>query len=152
MLLIAMMNEILDSFTSKWMLQPVRRCCKGSQLGRVAPAFICFSLLHGGSMKDKIKYIIPAGTAIRPSQVGYYNFWYPHMDLEFESYESFVVEPMSWTGSDEWAAVMVSADKAITYKSPIKVLWVKKQIIKDIEGMFYLRKGLEGKEETTNER
>ena len=47
--------------------------------------------------------------------------------------------------------VMVSADKAITYKSPIKVLWVKKQIIKDIEGMFYLRKGLEGKEETTND-
>ena len=30
MFLIAMMNEILDAFTSKWMLQPVRRCCKGS--------------------------------------------------------------------------------------------------------------------------
>lgn len=30
MFLIAMMNEVVDSFTSKWMLQPVRRCCKGS--------------------------------------------------------------------------------------------------------------------------
>lgn len=30
MFLIAMMNEILDTFTMKWMLQPVRRCCKGS--------------------------------------------------------------------------------------------------------------------------
>lgn len=30
MFLTTLMNEILDVFTSKWMLQPVRRCCKGS--------------------------------------------------------------------------------------------------------------------------
>ncbi len=33
-----MMNDFLDVMTGKWMLQPVRRCCKGSILGRVAPA------------------------------------------------------------------------------------------------------------------
>ena len=27
-----------NHWTSKWRLQPVRRCCKGSQPGRVAPA------------------------------------------------------------------------------------------------------------------
>ena len=27
---LAMMNEMLDAMTAKWMLQPVRRCCKGS--------------------------------------------------------------------------------------------------------------------------
>ncbi len=30
MFLIAMMSEMLDAMTFKWMLQPVRRCCKGS--------------------------------------------------------------------------------------------------------------------------
>ena len=30
MFLTAMMNEIIDAMTMKWMLQPVRRCCKGS--------------------------------------------------------------------------------------------------------------------------
>ena len=29
-LLVKMMNEMLDVMTGKWMLQPVRRCCKGS--------------------------------------------------------------------------------------------------------------------------
>ncbi len=30
MSLIAMMNDIADALLGKWMLQPVRRCCKGS--------------------------------------------------------------------------------------------------------------------------
>lgn len=29
-LLAKMMSEMLDAMTGKWMLQPVRRCCKGS--------------------------------------------------------------------------------------------------------------------------
>lgn len=120
---------------------------RGLSSGGQRPFLFVSLCLDGGSMKDKITYIIPAGVAIRPSQVGYYNFWYPHMELEFQSVESFVAQPMLWTGSDEWDAVLVSADEANIYKSPIKVLWVKKQVIKDIEGMFYLRKSLEGKEE-----
>ena len=91
-------------------------------------------------MTEKIKYVIPAGSKIRPSQIGYYNFWYPHESDEYEAVASFSVEPMLWRGSDEWQAVMVSAVEANTYKSPIKVLWVKKQIIKDIEGRFYLKR------------
>ena len=31
-------NEFLDAMTGRWMLQPVRRCCKGSIPRRVAPA------------------------------------------------------------------------------------------------------------------
>lgn len=30
MSLVKMMSEMLDAMTGKWMLQPVRRCCKGS--------------------------------------------------------------------------------------------------------------------------
>jgi len=26
----SMMSDFLDAMTAKWMLQPVRRCCKGS--------------------------------------------------------------------------------------------------------------------------
>jgi hypothetical protein len=29
-LIAKMMNEMVDVMTGKWMLQPVRRCCKGS--------------------------------------------------------------------------------------------------------------------------
>ncbi len=32
------MFSFMDFFVTKWALQPVRRCCKGSKLGRVAPA------------------------------------------------------------------------------------------------------------------
>lgn len=99
-------------------------------------------------MNDKITYVIPAGSKIRPSQIGYYNFWYPHMDDEYEAVESFVGKPLGWTGSDEWDAVLVTADEANTYKSPIKVLWVKKEIIKHIKGMFYLRRDLKNEEES----
>jgi hypothetical protein len=28
----------MDNWISKWMLQPVRRCCKGSKPAQVAPA------------------------------------------------------------------------------------------------------------------
>jgi len=28
--LMNMMNEMMDAVLGKWMLQPVRRCCKGS--------------------------------------------------------------------------------------------------------------------------
>ncbi len=50
---------------------------------------------------------------------------------------------MRWSGSDEWEAVLVNVSEAEIYKSPIKVVWVEKQIIKDIEGKFYLKKRLE---------
>tara|TARA_A200000159_G_scaffold162829_2_gene187569 strand:- start:3941 stop:4228 length:288 start_codon:yes stop_codon:yes gene_type:complete len=91
-------------------------------------------------MKEKIKYVIPAGSKVRPSQTGYYNFWYPHENDEYEAVESFCVEPISWRGSEEWQAVVVNAMEANVYKSPIKVVWVKRQIIKDIEGRFYLNR------------
>ncbi len=29
-LIVQMMNDLADAMTGKWMLQPVRRCCKGS--------------------------------------------------------------------------------------------------------------------------
>ncbi len=94
-------------------------------------------------MNDKIKYIIPAGAKIRPSESGHYNFWYPHSEQEYEAIESFFGEPMRWSGSEEWEAVLVNVSEAEIYKSPIKVVWVEKQIIKDIEGKFYLKKRLE---------
>ena len=103
-------------------------------------------------MEEKVKYVIPAGSEVRPSQIGYYNFWYPHMEDEYEAVESFVAFPLGWTGSNEWDAVLVTAEQANTYKSPIKVVWVKKEIIKDIKKMFYLRKSLEEKEGKKYER
>jgi hypothetical protein len=30
LLIVKMMSEMADVMTGKWMLQPVRRCCKGS--------------------------------------------------------------------------------------------------------------------------
>ena len=103
-------------------------------------------------MNDDITYLIPAGSKVKPSQVGYYNFWYPHTEYEYEAFHSFVGQPLYWTGSDEWDAVLVNIEEAKAYKSPIKVVWVKKEIIKDIKKKFYLKKGLVKKEEKRYER
>ena len=81
---------------------------------------------------DKSQYRVPSGVRIRPSQIGHYNFWYPHEKQEFVSTDSFVCEELLWRGSDEWQAVLVSKEQASTYQSPIRVLWVEKALFKDM--------------------
>lgn len=78
------------------------------------------------------KYRVPLGSRIKPSQSGHYNFWYPHDSEEYVSEQSFMCEELSWRGSQEWQAVMVSPEEANIYRSPIRVLWVEKSLFKDI--------------------
>lgn len=78
------------------------------------------------------KYRVPVGARIKPSQIGHYNFWYPHEKQEYISSSSFMCEQMSWRGSDEWEAVLVTADDAKTYQSPIRVVWVEKSLFNDM--------------------
>ena len=78
------------------------------------------------------KYRVPVGAQIKPSQIGHYNFWYPHENQEYISVSSFMCEQMLWRGSDEWEAVLVSPTEAKAYQSPIRVVWVKKSLFNDM--------------------
>lgn len=94
-------------------------------------------------MNDKIT--IPAGAKIRPSVSGYYNFWYPSEEEEYEAPISFDCQRLRWTGSGDWDAVLVSPEQARNYNSPIKVIWVKKDIIKNIQRELVFRTRMRGK-------
>ena len=83
------------------------------------------------SFQEK-QYRVPTGVRVKPSQAGYYNFWYPHDNEEFLSSESFLCERLLWRGSVEWQAILVSPTEANTYQSPIRVLWVEKNLFKDM--------------------
>jgi hypothetical protein len=83
-------------------------------------------------IKRENKYRIPAGTEVKPSALGYYNFWYPDEKKVFFARESLNIQPLNWGGSDTWSAVYVNPDTANNYESPIKVLWVRKNLLKDI--------------------
>ena len=78
------------------------------------------------------QYRVPSGVRIKPSQLGHYNFWYPHENQEYVSEDSFVCEELLWRGSEEWQAVLVSPEQASAYQSPIRVLWVEKNLFKDM--------------------
>ena len=82
--------------------------------------------------KRKNEYCIPKGAEVKPSAVGYYNFWYPDEKKIFFTQDTLEVEPLGWSGSDVWDAVFVSSVTASKYESPIKVLWVRKKLLKDI--------------------
>ena len=108
-------------------------------------ASACSSLLQGkltraGSarhrriivMMKEEEYRLPKGTEIKPSVIGYYNYWYPDEKRVFFTQEHVRVKPLRWTGSDKWDAVFVTADTANKYESPIKVLWVRKELLRNI--------------------
>tara|TARA_R100000152_G_C6769935_1_gene195929 strand:- start:1375 stop:1689 length:315 start_codon:yes stop_codon:yes gene_type:complete len=83
-------------------------------------------------IKEGKEYRLPKGTEVKPSAIGYYNYWYPDEKRVFLTQESLKVEPIRWTGSNDWGAVYVSADTANKYESPIKVLWVRKNLLRDM--------------------
>jgi len=85
------------------------------------------------------KYRIPKGAEIKPSSLGYYNFWYPHEKKLFLTKESLKVQPLSWSGGGQWSAVAVELPVAGEYESPIKVLWVRKKLLKDIASAVQIR-------------
>ena len=80
----------------------------------------------------KNQYRLPSGVEIKPSSIGYYNFWYPHEEKLFLTKKSLKVQPLSWTGGGQWSAVRVELPIADEYESPIKVLWVRKKLLKDM--------------------
>ena len=78
------------------------------------------------------KYRVPVGARIKPSQIGHYNYWYPHEEQEYISDSSFMCEQMQWRGSNNWEAVLVTAEDARLYQSPIRVVWVEKSLFSDM--------------------
>jgi hypothetical protein len=85
------------------------------------------------------KYKVPSGAKVRPSQIGHYNFWYPHDHKETVSTASIICEQLPWYGSTAWQAVRVSLDDATQYDSPIKVLWVEKKLFNDVVKAPFIR-------------
>ena len=84
-------------------------------------------------MYDKNTYRIPKGVEVKPSQIGYYNYWYPSEDKEFLISESVEGQFLGWRGSDTWAAIKVKQEIAKKYESPIQVLWIKKELFNTIK-------------------
>ena len=77
---------------------------------------------------DKIE-TIEKGTEIKRSQVGYYNYWYPSHDQDYEIFleEDTSAISINWQGGGErWEPYRVTADTAKKYGSPIRVIWVSK--------------------------
>ena len=70
------------SWTSKWMLQPVRRCCKGSQLARVAPAEGFIMKITRTRLKQIIKEELDRASEIKAERV--VNFIKGHGDTHAE--------------------------------------------------------------------
>ena len=79
------------------------------------------------------KCIVPVGTEIKVSVIGYYDYWYP-------SKHSFVlceeIEAKRATGYDgkfssalDWEPLVVSQGVAESYGSPVRIVWVKKKSI-----------------------
>ena len=87
-------------------------------------------------------YKAPKGIKVRPSEVGHYNFWYPHEKNEGISSSSFVFETMSWWGSDNWKPIKVSPELAKKYSSPIRVIWIEADIYKKIVAAPLIRDSL----------
>ena len=81
-------------------------------------------------MSDKI--IIFAGTEVRTSEAGYYEYWYPskvsHILEEDLMARRASTSEVKHTTTGEWMPVVVSDYVARTYGSPIRVLWVRKKI------------------------
>tara|TARA_B100000424_G_scaffold267484_1_gene260494 strand:- start:935 stop:1237 length:303 start_codon:yes stop_codon:yes gene_type:complete len=88
------------------------------------------------------KYRVPVGARIKPSQIGHYNYWYPHEEKEYVSDSSFMCERMMWRGSDNWEAVLVTVEDAKAYQSPIRVVWVEKSLFNDMAKAPYIREQL----------
>lgn len=98
-------------------------------------------------MSNKNKCCIPRGVEVKPSQVGYYNYWYPSEEELFFTTESVEGELLTWRGSDKWAAVKVEKEVATKYQSPIQVLWIKKELFNDIKKAPIVRKRLKARGE-----
>ena len=90
-------------------------------------------------------YNIPLGAKVRPSQIGYYNFWYPDEEQEFILEKKTSCEHLNWSGSDKWTAVLVSAEDARLYKSPIRVVWVEKDLFNDVRSAPIIRERLKAR-------
>lgn len=87
-------------------------------------------------------YKAPKGIKIKPSEVGHYNFWYPHAQMEDVSIRSFVFEKMPWWGSSKWKPIKVSPELAKNFNSPIRVIWIEADIYKKIVAAPDIREGL----------
>ena len=77
------------------------------------------------------KIIVPAGTEIRKSEIGYYDFWYPSKSgevLEEDLQARHVTtSDIKCTLQGRWTPLVVSAYDANFYGSPIRVLWIRKK-------------------------
>ena len=92
-------------------------------------------------------YKAPKGIKIKPSEVGHYNFWYPHEKHEDTSSSSFMFETMPWWGSQKWKPIKVSPDLAKNYNSPICVIWIEADIYKKIMAAPVIRESLKKRAE-----
>ena len=81
-------------------------------------------------MSDKITIL--AGTEVRTSEVGYYEYWYPsktsHILEEDMTVRRASTSEVKHTTTGDWMPVVVSNYVARTYGSPIRILWVRKKI------------------------
>ena len=67
------------------------------------------------------------GTKIKISQSGYYNFWYPSHEQDFDIFLEGDVSAVliDWRGGgDKWEPYRITAETARKYGSPIKVIWI----------------------------
>ena len=79
--------------------------------------------------------ILPIGTEIRTSEIGYYDYWYPSPNTgtilreEIAAREASNSELRHSTGTD-WTPFVISQEVANTLDLPIAIVWVRKEINK----------------------
>ena len=75
--------------------------------------------------------VLPVGTEVRASEIGYYDFWYPakitHILCEEIHAEIASPSESKLSQSGDWTPVVVSAYHAKSYGSPIRILWIRKK-------------------------
>ena len=82
-------------------------------------------------MNNKNNIIIPAGTEVRASEIGYYEFWYPsktgQLLTEDTPAEIATASSHRCSTTGDWMPVIVSKYVASNYGSPVKILWIRKK-------------------------
>ena len=73
--------------------------------------------------------VLPVGTEVKASEIGYYDFWYPakltHILCEEIHAETVSLSEGKLSQSGGWTPVMVSVYHAKSYGSPIRILWIR---------------------------
>ena len=79
------------------------------------------------------KRIVPIGTEIRASEIGYYDYWYPAkqghtLQEEIEYSKEASINELKFSTGQDWTPLIVSSEIAEAFGSPIRVLWIKKNV------------------------